>query len=479
MTDPRPRLQASPGFWHWLARQRVSLAFTTYQTNRLFLVGRTPEPGRLALHERLFDKPMGLFWQHDTLTMGCRYQIWQLDNRLAPGASHEGGDRLYVPRQCWITGDVNAHDLVIDGEGRVLFVNTDFSCLATLDPDHSFVPLWQPPFITRLAAEDRCHLNGLALQDGAPTWMTACSRTDTAAGWRHHRHDGGCVLHLPSNTVAATGLSMPHSPRWYRDRLWLLDSGNGALGYLDEGRFEPVADCPGFARGLAFHGDFALVGLSRLRERSFGGLALEQRLAADGRRAQCGLAVIDLVHGQVLEWLRFDSVIEELFDLVVIPEARQPRALGLQDDTIERLVSFPGSAGLVVTKPTLKRPGQGAPPPTAGLPRAPAHDPAIRFQQVHHLSPDNLAPYAALTWPRLDQRWHTQPPDGEIVGVSAVIGDALIGLAVAECRAPSDHAELISLFVLPEYRGRGVATRMLAHLRRTLGVALREPGMNG
>jgi uncharacterized protein (TIGR03032 family) len=470
---PALDLQADPGLWHWLAGQGISLALTTYQSNRLFLIGRKEEPGRLALHERLFDKPMGLYWRDDTLTLTSRYQLWQLRNRLPAGQSHEGGDRLYVPEQSWITGDLNAHEVVIDGEGRLLFVNTDFSCLATLDPDHSFVPLWQPPFISKLVAEDRCHLNGLALQAGEPTWLTACSQSDEAAGWRHHRHDGGVVLHRPSNAIVATGLSMPHSPRWYRDRLWLLNSGSGEFGFIDGERFQPLCYAPGFVRGLAFSGDYAIVGLSKLRSASFTGLALERRLAADQQQAQCGLVVVDLNRGEVVHWLRFGNLIEELFDIVVLPGCRQPRALGLQEDAIERLVSFPGSEGMVITKPTAQRPARGPQPPVAGLPRL---DPAtVKLQRVFHLTPDNLKPYAELLAPGLLEQWASAPPHGELLGISAAVDGHLVAMAIAEqWQTPEGQpqAALCSLQVRPAWRRLGLEERLQHELQRALAAPL-------
>lgn len=475
--SPSPALdvQADAGLWDWLAAQDISLALTTYQSNRLFFIGRKAEPGRLALHERLFDKPMGLCWQadSDSLLMTCRYQLWRLHNRLPAGQTHEGGDRLYVPAQSWITGDLNAHEVAQDAQGRRLFVNTDFSCLATLDPDHSFVPLWQPPFISQLVAEDRCHLNGLALQDGEPTWLTACSQTDEAAGWRHHRHDGGVVLHLPSNSIVATGLSMPHSPRWYRDQLWLLNSGSGELGCLDGERFQPLCYAPGFVRGLAFSGDFAIVGLSKLRSASFTGLALEQRLAADQQPAQCGLVVVDLNSGAVVHWLRFGNLVEELFDVVVLPGVRQPRALGLQEDAIERLVSFPGSDSLVITKPSARRPARGPQAPVAGLPRL---DPAtVKYQRVFHLTPDNLKPYAELLEPGLLERWAKQPPRGELLGISAAVDGHLVAMAIAEqWHTPEGQPQAArrSLQVRPVWRRLGLEERLQHELQRALAAPL-------
>jgi uncharacterized protein (TIGR03032 family) len=220
-------MQASPGLAGWLTGLDISLGFSTYQTNRLFLLG-CKEDGRLAVNERLFDKPMGLFLDHDSLLMACRYQIWQLENRLGAEETHQGADRLYVPSVAYTTGDINAHDVVMTASRRLLFMNTDFSCLAALKPGYSFEPVWQPPFIKKLVAEDRCHLNGLALEDGEPAYATACSRTDTAAGWRDHRVQGGVALHIPSNEIVLDGLSMPHSPRWHRGTLYMLNSGGGS-----------------------------------------------------------------------------------------------------------------------------------------------------------------------------------------------------------------------------------------------------------
>jgi uncharacterized protein (TIGR03032 family) len=471
-------MAGSAGLWDWLNEQNVSLAFTTYQSNRLFLLGRKPG-GRLAVNERLFDKPMGLCFDGDTLHMGCRYQIWQLENRLAPGQEHHGHDRLYVPSLAHTTGDLNVHDVVPDKDQRLVFVNTDFSCLATLRPGYSFEPLWQPPFISKLVAEDRCHLNGLALKDGEPAYVTACSSTDTAAGWRNHRLDGGVVIHVPSSEIVVRGLSMPHSPRWHEGKLWLLNSGTGELGYMEDGRFQPTTFCPGFVRGLAFHGGHALVGLSKLRSKTFGGLELEKKLAAQGGSPQCGLAVVDLATGAVLHTLTIEGVVEELFDVVVLPGARQPASLGFQDDDIDRLVSFPGSGGLVVTKPTVARPGKGREVQKAGLPRTSqsrhADDLAIKYQQVFHLNPENLLAYEAMTEPSLQARWKTQPQRGELLGVSASVAGDMVGFAIAEVYQGADKetaAEVISLKVMDDYTDLDIEATLLAHLQKLTGKAL-------
>ena len=117
----------------------------------------------------------------------------------------------------------------------MIFVNTLFGCLATFSPRASFQPLWRPPFLSALVPEDRCHLNGLAMRDGRPAYVTAVAASDVADGWRDRRRDGGCVIDVASGGIVASGLSMPHSPRWYRDRLWVLNSGTGEFGSVAAG----------------------------------------------------------------------------------------------------------------------------------------------------------------------------------------------------------------------------------------------------
>jgi uncharacterized protein (TIGR03032 family) len=141
---------------------------------------------------------------------------------------------------------------------------------------------------------------------------------------------------------------MPHSPRVYQDQLWLLNSGTGFLGRVDRsaGRFEPVAFCPGYLRGLAFVGHYAVVGLSGPRHnKTFQGLDLDDELARRKAEPRCGLHVIDLRSGDAVHWLRIEGVVQELYDVVVLPGVSRPSALGLRTDEIRRTLSMdePGS----------------------------------------------------------------------------------------------------------------------------------------
>jgi uncharacterized protein (TIGR03032 family) len=347
---PEARLEFIPSrqFPNWLAEQKLSLAFTTYQAGKLFLIGLQPD-GRLSFFERTFNRCMGLWADGQSIWMSSLYQLWRFENTLQTGQQADGYDRLYLPQAGYTTGDLDIHDVAVDKNGRVVFVNTLFGCLATTDDRHSFRPLWQPPFITKLAAEDRCHLNGLAMRDGAPAYVTAVGETDVADGWRDLRRDGGICMDVRENEILARGLSMPHSPRWDEKthKLWLLNAGTGELGFInmDSGAFEAVAFCPGFMRGLTIAGDFAIIGLSKQREnRTFSDLPLDKKLQAANSEARCALQVVDLRSGDVVHWLRIEGVVEELYDVVALPGVRRPSALGFVTDEIRRVITVADSA---------------------------------------------------------------------------------------------------------------------------------------
>ena len=325
----------------WLAEQKLSLALTTYQIGKLFFLGLKSN-GELSTFERTFNRCMGLATTPNGLYMSSLYQVWRFENLFTHGEVQDDHDRLYLPQVGYTTGDIDIHDMAVDADGKLVFVNTLFGCLATLSETHSFKPIWKPSFISKLAAEDRCHLNGLAMKDGRAAYVTAVSESDAADGWRDHRADGGIVIDVNSNEIILRGLSMPHSPRWYKGKLWLLNSGTGDFGYVDrkKGKFEPVAFCPGYMRGLAFHGDYALVGLSKPRHnKTFSGLALDDNLKAKKAEPRCGIQVIDLRTGDAVHWVRFEGVVDELYDVVTLPGVRRPMALGFKTDEIRRVLS--------------------------------------------------------------------------------------------------------------------------------------------
>ncbi|MEJ2573786.1 MAG: TIGR03032 family protein [Gammaproteobacteria bacterium] len=295
-----------------------SLAISTYQAGKLIIA--RDDGSNTNTHFRNFDKPMGMVATQDRLALGTASQIWNFRNvpaaagRLLPEGRH---DAAYLMRDVHVTGDVDVHEMCwVDEE--LWFINTRFSCLCTLDPRHSFVPRWRPPFITAYDMRDRCHLNGLAVRDGRPRYITALGEADEPGGWRRNKAAGGILMDIDNNEFLLRGLSMPHSPRWYKNNLWFLESGKGALSYYDAdtGTAKQVAELPGFTRGLDFVGDYAVIGLSKVRETAvFAGLPLTQSQPV----RHCGVWVVDIKDGQIKAFLRFEKGVQEIFAVTLLP----------------------------------------------------------------------------------------------------------------------------------------------------------------
>lgn len=342
----RFEITTSRQFTSWLAESDASLALTTYQSGKVILIGSNAEAKRLSIFERTLERPMGLAFDGRRLAVATLVQVVTFVNAMeAESATTEGYDATFVPQLAHFTADLDVHDLMFDGGGNLIFVNTLFSCLASVSQTHSFRALWKPPFVSRLAAEDRCHLNGLAMRDGAAAYVTAVAETDLADGWRNHRAGGGIVIDVATSEIVCRGLSMPHSPRLHDGRLWVLNSGTGEIGTVDlQARaFRPVAFCPGYLRGLTFIGPYALIGLSEPREnKTFAGLPLQERLVQAKAEPRCGVYVVDTRSGDVVHWLRIEGVVNELYDVVALPGIKRPSMIGFRSQEIRRVVSVEG-----------------------------------------------------------------------------------------------------------------------------------------
>lgn len=347
----------SGGLINLLARLDISLAFTSYQSGLFYLLGR--HATGIHLHQCAITRPMGLVYSKEHgLALSAGHQIIRFENPLA---AHERVnnqfDACFVPRTTHLTGELDAHDIGIDHKGAPIFINTRLNCLAGLDAKHSFKELWRPPFISALVDEDRCHLNGLAMRDGQPAFVTASSRSDTIDGWRDRRAQGGVVIDVANKQIICDGLSMPHSPRWHQGELWVLNSGAGELGVVEgaasgKGHFVPRVFCPGFVRGLAFYGDYAFVGLSKPRYKRFEGLELDMRLEKTDSEPWCGIQIIDTKRGACVEWLRIDGPVTELYDVTVLPKITCAMAISLNTIEAAQFVTWEGRIPAPTTEDT-------------------------------------------------------------------------------------------------------------------------------
>jgi len=341
----------SAGLSARLARLNIALAVTSYQSGILYLIGRNAKNG-INIHQTALPKPMGLsVGERGDLTVTAGYQILRFENILQTGQQiNHTFDACFVPRTVHLTGRLDAHDVGIDENNRAVFVNTRFNCLAVPTPRHSFEMTWKPKFISALVDEDRCHLNGLAMENGQPKYVTAVSRSDTIDGWRDRRANGGIVIDVERNEIVCEGLSMPHSPRMHGGQLWLLNAGTGELGVVEfeksgTGKFVPKVFCPGFLRGLSFLGNLAFVGLSKPRYKRFEGLALDEKLKETDSDAWCGIQIIDLDKGSCIDWFRIDGSIGEVYDVAVLPGAVCPMAVPPVSDEAANLITYAGMPG--------------------------------------------------------------------------------------------------------------------------------------
>ena len=330
------RFYHSDRFPQVLEEAQCSLLVSTYQAGQLVAVGVADE--ELVFSFRRFDRAMGVAVGADQVAVAGKEQVWSLRDHteLAAAIAPVGRfDRCWLPRTSIVTGEIQCHEIAWgasdSGEPDLWMVNTLFSCLAGLDVRYSFVPRWRPRFISRLAAEDRCHLNGLAMRHKSPAFVTVMATTDVPGGWRTMRNDSGAVLDVASSEAVTTGLAMPHSPRWYDGNLYVLNSGMGRLEHVDlaTGHREAIAAVPGYARGLAIHRGLAFVGLSKIREKAiFGGAPI----AAYHDQLKCGVGVIELSTGNTVATLQFANGVEEVFDVQAVPGTRCPTFGGSTGD---------------------------------------------------------------------------------------------------------------------------------------------------
>jgi uncharacterized protein (TIGR03032 family) len=299
----------------------VSLAIASYQASSVIIV--SPTPAGVSVLPRAFEKPMSVASADTRLAVAARNELVVLgaSTALAPGYPQWPGKyaQLWLPRTLRFTGEIDLHDIAFSGES-VLGVATRLSCIARLDDRASLTPLWRPPFVSDITPDDRCHLNGLALDaTGQPAFATALGATDTPQGWRPGRASGGVLLSVRDDAVVLGGLCMPHSPRLVDGSLYVLNSGAGEVLAVDTPRrtAQVLARLPGYTRGLAVRGDVLFVGLSRLRDRHGAG-AEPLPVEAGGADLQCGVMALDRRSGRVLGGLQFLTGAEEVSDLALL-----------------------------------------------------------------------------------------------------------------------------------------------------------------
>ena len=320
-----------------------TIAISTYQAGKVIFIS-AKDANNLVQLPRNFDKAMGIALKGDKMALAARQEILILVN--SPDLAWyypkqpQTYDSFFIPQAAYFTGMVDMHDIDFGDEG-IWGINTSFSCLCLIDDNYHFIPKWQPKFITELASEDRCHLNGLTVVDGKPKYVTALGSGNTPQSWRENIVGGGLLIDVDSSEHLLEGLAMPHSPRMINGNLYLLLSATGEIIKVDPeaGKYEVVNKIDGFVRGLAHYQDYLFVGLSKLRQNS----STFKHLSIAKKANQAGIAIYHLPTGAFVGAINYLASVDEIYDVQILPEIRRAGILNTQTDWFRRALAIPGA----------------------------------------------------------------------------------------------------------------------------------------
>lgn len=347
----------SEGLPELLISLRCTLAISTYQAGKVIFISAKDKLSLIQL-PRTFKKPMGIAVHGQQMAIATRNEVVVLSNTPNLAASFPKQpntyDALYLPRSVYFTGELDIHDLAFTDSG-LIGVTTRFSCISKINDQYSFIPIWKPRFITSLQPDDHCHLNGMALENGEIRFVTALGQTDSANGWRTNKATGGILMNALEQEIILQGLPMPHSPRIYDGKLYVLLSASGELVHVDTtgGKYEVIQKLKGFVRGMDKIGDFIFIGLSKLRTTSqaFGDLPIASESIS------CGVAVIQLSTGRLIGYIKYENSVEEIYDVRVLPNTRRPGVLNHYQEDHLMAITLPTGNYWTTTEPEKGGPG--------------------------------------------------------------------------------------------------------------------------
>lgn len=335
--------QFTPQLPELLLKLNCTIALSTYQAGKVVLISAANE-NQLNILPRTFNKAMGIAIEGNRMAIATSDEVIKLVDspQLATYYPNQPGKytRLFVPRATYYTGRVDMHDLDFGSEG-LWAINTSFSCLCLVNDEFSFVPKWKPPFITELVSEDRCHLNGLALVDGKPKYVTALGDGNTRQSWRGNIVNGGILMDVETNEVILSELAMPHSPRMYKGELYMALSASGEIIKVDvtNKSFEVIKNLEGFVRGIAIIDDYMFVGMSKLRKNS----STFAKLPFAEKASESGIKVIHIPTKAFVGAMTFKSSVDEIYDLQVIEKSNRVGILNTINDIFRLSLSIPGA----------------------------------------------------------------------------------------------------------------------------------------
>jgi len=326
-----------------LTKLECSIAISTYQAGKIVFISPKDEE-KLVQLPRSFDKPMGIALDKakDKMALATRNSVLVFKNSEHLAIHHpkfpNRYDSMYMPQATYHTGPLDIHDLSYGNE-KLYGVNTLFSCIVNIDDDYHFTPYWKPKFISKLAGEDRCHLNGMCMEDGLPKYVSAFSQGDKISSWRERVTETGILVNAQTDEIVSENLAMPHSPRLVNNELYVLQSATGELSHINtsSGESTEVCNLGGFVRGMSYHKEFLFIGLSKLRKNS----STFAHLDIAEKANYCAIAIVHLPTGVKVGEIKYNTSVDEIFDIQVLPNKLRPNILNTMTDDHLKGLSIP------------------------------------------------------------------------------------------------------------------------------------------
>ncbi len=339
----------TPNFPSILNELGCTLVISTYQAGKIVMISPNGDQGLMHL-TRDFKRPMGVAIKKDWMAIATANEVVVLRDspdlaRTFPDSPNTY-DHFYLPRATYYTGHLDVHDVHFGKNNQIWAINTSHSCLCNIDIDYSFRVRWQPHFISALGHEDRCHLNGLAMLDDEPIYVSALGSGDKPGSWRENITKGGVIVHIPSNETVISGLAMPHTPRIYDGKLYCLLSAAQELICvdIDKGTYETVAAIPGFVRGMDRIGDYLFIATSKLRKESSTFKHLEIAKVAD----KASIIILHLPTGKMIASLDYQKSLEEIYDIHILPNCIRPNLFNTYGDHHNRGLHLQGATAWAI-----------------------------------------------------------------------------------------------------------------------------------
>lgn len=456
MNTPTPfSCEYTPQFAQLIHDLKISLIISTYQAGKAIMISSV-EQDKLVQLPRSFPNAMGMAVSKEKIAVSTQHTLEVLENSkaLAKDYPQKPGvyDSIFVPRATYHTGYLALHDMFFNKE-KIIAVNTMFSCLSYIDDNHSFTPFWKPPFISELAAKDRCHLNGLAMEKDEIKYLTALGKTDEAQGWRENKMNGGIVMEYPSGEIILDGLGMPHSPRVYDGKLYVLNSTQGELIRVNPqtGTYDVVCKLGGFARGMDKIGDYLFIGVSKLRHNSqvFADLPIAKSSFA-------GVIAVYLPYNSVVGQFKYQMSVDEIYDVKILPGMLRPNVLSPNMEVKARAITIP-NAGLWANA---EKKGEGEKTQTTQPKQN--NETGYNFSFLPNKSgKEILSHFKSNLHPFFAGKLPGSGAEAKFHALTVTQNNQLAGLAVAGMRNNNQAIQIHSLWVHTGHRNKGLGTRML------------------